>query len=107
MLTWHADVAVMTWPQTKYIVALKVLFKNQLQQSQVEHQLRREVEIQCHLRHPNILRLYGYFYDAVSCREGSRPTPCIHQNRKQANRDSPCPELLILFTFFFFFFFLE
>ncbi|KAE8731705.1 Serine/threonine-protein kinase Aurora-1 [Hibiscus syriacus] len=38
-------------------------FKSQLQQSQVEHQLRREVEIQSHLRHPNILRLYGYFYD--------------------------------------------
>jgi len=31
----------------------------------VEHQLRREIEIQSHLRHPNILRLYGYFYDAV------------------------------------------
>lgn len=49
---------------SKYIVALKVLFKNQLQQSNVEHQLRREIEIQSHLRHPNILRLYGYFYDA-------------------------------------------
>jgi serine/threonine protein kinase len=41
------------------------LFKAQLQQSNVEHQLRREVEIQAHLRHPNILRLYGYFYDKV------------------------------------------
>lgn len=51
--------------QSKYVVALKVLFKNQLQQSQVEHQLRREIEIQSHLRHPNILRLYGYFYDQV------------------------------------------
>ncbi|CAN6456873.1 unnamed protein product [Victoria cruziana] len=49
--------------KSKYIVALKVLFKSQLKQSQVEHQLRREVEIQSHLRHPNILRLYGYFYD--------------------------------------------
>lgn len=49
--------------RSKYVVALKVLFKNQLQQSQVEHQLRREIEIQSHLRHPNILRLYGYFYD--------------------------------------------
>ncbi|XP_071502360.1 aurora kinase C-like [Diadema antillarum] len=49
--------------QTKYIVALKVLFKSQLQKSQVEHQLRREIEIQAHLRHPNILRLFGYFYD--------------------------------------------
>ncbi|KAH7616326.1 hypothetical protein Ndes2526B_g08422 [Nannochloris sp. 'desiccata'] len=50
---------------SRYIVALKVLFKNQLQQSNVEHQLRREIEIQSHLRHPNILRLYGYFYDAT------------------------------------------
>mmetsp|Transcript_30030 Transcript_30030/g.41577 ORF Transcript_30030/g.41577 Transcript_30030/m.41577 type:complete len:352 (+) Transcript_30030:54-1109(+) len=50
--------------KSKYVVALKVLFKSQLQQSHVEHQLRREIEIQSHLRHPNILRLYGYFYDA-------------------------------------------
>ncbi|XP_062195137.1 serine/threonine-protein kinase Aurora-2-like isoform X3 [Phragmites australis] len=49
--------------RSNQIVALKVLFKSQLRQSQVEHQLRREVEIQSHLRHPNILRLYGYFYD--------------------------------------------
>uniref|UniRef100_A0A453E680 Protein kinase domain-containing protein n=1 Tax=Aegilops tauschii subsp. strangulata TaxID=200361 RepID=A0A453E680_AEGTS len=49
--------------RSSHIVALKVLFKSQLKQSQVEHQLRREVEIQSHLRHPNILRLYGYFYD--------------------------------------------
>ncbi|KAJ1554136.1 spindle assembly checkpoint kinase [Cladochytrium tenue] len=47
-----------------YIVALKVLFKKELIESRVEKQLRREVEIQAHLRHPNILRLYGYFYDA-------------------------------------------
>ena len=44
---------------------LQVLFKSQLQTSNVEHQLRREIEIQSHLRHPNILRLYGYFYDEV------------------------------------------
>lgn len=44
---------------------MQVLFKNQLQSSNVEHQLRREIEIQSHLRHPNILRLYGYFYDDV------------------------------------------
>ncbi|KAL6194255.1 hypothetical protein ACLB2K_035339 [Fragaria x ananassa] len=49
--------------ESNRIVALKVLFKNLLQQSQVEHQLRPEVEIQSHLCHPNILRLYGYFYD--------------------------------------------
>eukprot|EP00033_Pygsuia_biforma_P004355 GCRY01004774.1.p1 GENE.GCRY01004774.1~~GCRY01004774.1.p1 ORF type:complete len:378 (+),score=75.00 GCRY01004774.1:188-1321(+) len=49
--------------KSKYIVALKVLFKSQLQENDVEHQLRREIEIQAHLRHKNILRLYGYFYD--------------------------------------------
>lgn len=49
--------------KSKYIVALKVLFKSQLQKAGVEHQLRREIEIQAHLRHPHILRLYGYFYD--------------------------------------------
>lgn len=50
--------------RTKYIVALKVLQKSQLLKAGVEHQLRREIEIQSHLRHRNILRMYGYFYDA-------------------------------------------
>lgn len=48
---------------TGYIVAIKVMFKKQLQGAGVEHQLQREVEIQSHLRHPHIIRLYGYFYD--------------------------------------------
>ncbi|XP_075701758.1 aurora kinase A-A-like [Rhinoderma darwinii] len=51
--------------ESKFILALKVLFKSQLEKAGVEHQLRREVEIQSHLRHPNILRLYGYFHDAT------------------------------------------
>lgn len=46
-----------------YIVALKVLFKNELVENQSEVQLRREIEIQSNLRHPNILRLYNYFHD--------------------------------------------
>ncbi len=49
--------------RSRYIVALKVLSKRELTKSNVEHQLRREIEIQSHLRHPNILRLFGYFYD--------------------------------------------
>merc|ERR1712018_531548 len=49
--------------RSKFIVALKVLFKSQLQKAQVEHQLRREIEIQSHLRHPHVLRMFGYFYD--------------------------------------------
>uniref|UniRef100_A0A8C9PXK6 non-specific serine/threonine protein kinase n=1 Tax=Spermophilus dauricus TaxID=99837 RepID=A0A8C9PXK6_SPEDA len=48
-----------------FIVALKVLFKSQIEKAGLEHQLRREVEIQAHLRHPNILRLYNYFYDST------------------------------------------
>lgn len=49
---------------TKYIVAVKVLQKSQLEKAGVEHQLRREIEIQSHLRHKHILRMYGYFWDA-------------------------------------------
>ena len=52
---------VKTAPQ--FIVALKVLMKSQLSKAGVEHQLRREIEIQSHLRHKHILRMYGYFYD--------------------------------------------
>ena len=32
------------------VVALKVLFKSQIEKEGVEHQLRREIEIQAHLR---------------------------------------------------------
>jgi serine/threonine protein kinase len=46
-----------------FIVALKVLYRSELESSNAEKQLRREIEIQSHLRHVNILRLYGYFYD--------------------------------------------
>ncbi|XP_024420822.2 aurora kinase B isoform X1 [Desmodus rotundus] len=49
--------------KSRFIVALKVLFKSQIEKEGVEHQLRREIEIQAHLQHPNILRLYNYFYD--------------------------------------------
>lgn len=49
--------------ETKYVIALKVLFKKQVHAQGIEHQVRREIEIQSHLRHPNILRMYGYFHD--------------------------------------------
>lgn len=49
--------------KSNFIVALKILFKLELAQARVDKQLRREIEIQSHLRHPNILRFYGYFYD--------------------------------------------
>uniref|UniRef100_A0A182Q2R6 Aurora kinase n=1 Tax=Anopheles farauti TaxID=69004 RepID=A0A182Q2R6_9DIPT len=43
--------------ETKFVIALKVHAQG------IEHQVRREIEIQSHLRHPNILRMYGYFHD--------------------------------------------
>ncbi|XP_061691850.1 aurora kinase B-like [Syngnathoides biaculeatus] len=49
--------------QVEALVALKVLFKSQIEKEGVEHQLRREIEIQSHLKHPNILRFYNYFHD--------------------------------------------
>ncbi len=49
--------------RSQYVVALKVLRKTQLLKGGVEHQLRREIEIQTHLRHRNILRMFGYFFD--------------------------------------------
>ncbi|KAL6499349.1 Serine/threonine-protein kinase Aurora-3 [Orobanche hederae] len=50
--------------KSKYIVALKVIFKEQIEKYRLHHQLRREMEIQTSLRHPNVLRLYGWFHDA-------------------------------------------
>lgn len=49
--------------RTGFIFALKVLDKRQLIKHRVEHQLRREIEIQSHCRHVNILRLYTFFHD--------------------------------------------
>uniref|UniRef100_A0A8D0G578 non-specific serine/threonine protein kinase n=1 Tax=Sphenodon punctatus TaxID=8508 RepID=A0A8D0G578_SPHPU len=49
--------------KSHFILALKVLFKSALEKAQLEHQLRREIEILSHLRHPNILRFYNYFHD--------------------------------------------
>ncbi|KAL8179568.1 UNVERIFIED_CONTAM: hypothetical protein K2H54_068408 [Gekko kuhli] len=49
--------------KTHFILALKVIFKSAMEKTQLEHQLRREIEILCHLRHPNILQMYNYFHD--------------------------------------------
>ncbi|GAA6048535.1 hypothetical protein JCM3770_006541 [Rhodotorula araucariae] len=52
-----------TKAEPKYIVALKCLHKEEIVKNKVEKQVRREIEIQSHLAHPNILRLHGYFHD--------------------------------------------
>ncbi|XLU41762.1 hypothetical protein S245_036576 [Arachis hypogaea] len=50
--------------ESKYVVALKIIFKEQLEKYRLHHQVGREMEIQSNLHHPNILRLYGWFHDA-------------------------------------------
>ncbi|KAG5189044.1 kinase-like domain-containing protein [Tribonema minus] len=50
--------------RSKYIVAVKCVRKSLLIESGLEGQLRREVEIQGHLRHRHILRMLGIFSDA-------------------------------------------
>jgi len=47
-----------------FICALKVLHKNEIKHGGVERQVRREIEIQSNLRHPNVLQLYGHFHDS-------------------------------------------
>ncbi|KAF7319781.1 Kinase-like protein [Mycena kentingensis (nom. inval.)] len=54
---------VRTKAPPNYILALKTLYKSELVQNKVEKQTRREIEIQQNLRHPNVLRLFGYFHD--------------------------------------------
>ncbi|OCH90459.1 kinase-like protein [Obba rivulosa] len=54
---------VRTKGEPHYILALKCLYKSEIVQSRVEKQIRREIEIQQNLRHPHVLRLYGYFHD--------------------------------------------
>lgn len=49
--------------KSKFVVALKVLFKSQLQKSHLEHQLRREIEIQSHLRYDVFIRLESKLFD--------------------------------------------
>ncbi|CEH12118.1 kinase-like protein [Ceraceosorus bombacis] len=46
-----------------FIVALKLLYKKEIVSDMLETQVRREIEIQMNLRHPNVLRIYGYFTD--------------------------------------------
>lgn len=50
--------------ETKYMIVLKILKKRQLVLYKHEKQLETEIDVQSRLRHDNILRLYGYFWDA-------------------------------------------
>lgn len=49
--------------QSGYVVALKVIFKEKLEKYRFHAHLRREIEIQHGLNHPNVLRLFAWFHD--------------------------------------------
>jgi aurora kinase, other len=57
---------VRTKTEPHFILALKALKKKELIKDKVEKQVQREIEIQQNLRHPNVLRLYGYFHDSAN-----------------------------------------
>lgn len=50
---------------SRKVVALKVLVKEQLKAAGVAHQLRKEVEIHSRIRHENVLPLYATFQDST------------------------------------------
>lgn len=54
---------VRTKEEPHFILALKCLYKKEIVTGKCEKQVRREIEIQKNLRHPNVLRMYGYFHD--------------------------------------------
>uniref|UniRef100_A0A7E4V864 Aurora kinase n=1 Tax=Panagrellus redivivus TaxID=6233 RepID=A0A7E4V864_PANRE len=49
--------------QHQVVVGLKILLKSKIRKQRMESYVVREIDIQCHLSHPNILRLYNYFFD--------------------------------------------
>ena len=49
---------------TQRVLAMKVLFKDQLEAAGVTHQLKREVEVHSRLEHPHIIQMCGHFQDA-------------------------------------------
>jgi len=52
--------------EQKKIIALKVIYKSEIMGKGLYAQLQREIEIHNHLRHNNIIRLFGYFQDPKS-----------------------------------------
>ncbi|QLG71053.1 hypothetical protein HG535_0B00910 [Zygotorulaspora mrakii] len=49
--------------KTGFICALKAMEKSEIVHYNVQKQIRREVEIQSSLNHPNLTKLYGFFHD--------------------------------------------
>lgn len=48
---------------TRFPVALKCISKDAIMLHDLRHQLQREIELQAYCRHPNVVRLFAYFWD--------------------------------------------
>lgn len=62
---------------SKMVVALKVLVKEQLKAAGVAHQLKKEVEIHSRIRHNNILPLYATFQDDTRGKNSASVLPKV------------------------------
>lgn len=51
--------------EKKYIVALKMIQMSEIKNESDVKNLRREIEVNLSLEHPNVLKMYGYFYDSL------------------------------------------
>lgn len=51
--------------EKKFVVALKMILLTDVKNDSDVKNLRREVEVNLSLDHPNILKMYGYFYDSL------------------------------------------
>jgi hypothetical protein len=49
--------------RTHFVVALKIMKIEDILVNRTQFLLRREIEIQSKMKHPNILKCYGYFWD--------------------------------------------
>ncbi|ORE02813.1 kinase-like protein [Rhizopus microsporus var. microsporus] len=49
--------------KSKFIIALKAQYKSEIISNSTQYQLEREIGIHSQLRHPHILRLFGFFHD--------------------------------------------
>lgn len=49
--------------KTHFLGALKIIRKSQLNSEKMINQFVREIKIHSHVKHPNIINLYGSFFD--------------------------------------------
>lgn len=51
--------------KTGFALAIKIINKKELKESEMEKQLMQEIKIQMFSNHPNILKMYGFFADKM------------------------------------------